>query len=449
MYIHHINNDDGLTIGMSSLTLPEPKCWKDFLGNKGLIRNVQEATSKSPFHILIIGASGGGKTTFARIVLKELSSAYDILSIDGEHFDDIKSLKSLTYNFIHNKTIQCYFSNRKKLIFIDDIDILLSIERYANSFISTFIEELMKDGKVCLMVTCNNSEEKRVTDLKKKMLCLRMSMPTTSDVFLYISDLIEKDGSFPEYDAQKLLRLIEVYNHNIRNIINNIHNVWADEQTLKDEKSQRVMFDSTVFDMMQIVLKKKLSTTELAYVSDSSLVPMLVYENYQNELFKNKERLSKGDYLKTICQITDGYLDGEIVERYMFQSTDWSLYDLATFQKCGYTNMHLNAIDSKKNTGFDKYVFTQLLTKSALKYNYHKKLADLKAALHIHDVMDVMYFFDGFALDVAKYIHRTPKLPKSLLSIYMTSEQWTIVCTYYSQFYGMDKTILNKIKKMC
>jgi len=426
----------------------KPKQLRDFLGNRLLIKTLKEGIRKVPCHVLLIGPSGGGKSTLCDLLIDTSRDIYDVLKINGDEYDDLKKLKSLINNFVANKTIESYFTQKKKLVFIDDLDILLSSERNAGSFITAFVEDAIKSGTMSFILTCSNSEEKRLTELKKKISYQRLMPPSSQDVFVYISNIL--DAEEYEYDHTKLLKLIEVYNNNVRNILNNLHKLDNTCDQLDEEKKKTLFFDSTAFDVMRILLKKKLGYTEITLVSDSHLVPLLLYENYLPELFKNKVKQSKKEYMDMIINITNGMIEGECIEQYMYLNTDWSMYDLSTYLKCIPINAYVNSIDSKKTTLYDKYIFTQLLTKSALRFNYSKKLKELKSKLNITETDNVFYYMDCLAKECEVNIdsHKSGK-KKYCTELGIDSENMATICQYFSQFLIMDKPTLGKIKKLC
>ena len=93
----------------------------------------------------------------------------------------------------------------------------------------------------------------------------------------------------------------------------NLHSLYSTDEKLDYEKSHRVMFDSTAFNMMETIFKKKIGLNEMRQISDNSLVPMLLYENYYTELFKNKEKQDKKKYIEIIDDVSSGYLNGDFI----------------------------------------------------------------------------------------------------------------------------------------
>lgn len=432
---YNIHHENKVQMSMSS-----------FLGNKVLIQKLIEHSEKYPFKTLVFGSSGSGKTHLCRALIDErLATTLNILTIQNDHYEDMRTLKSVISNFLVNNTITSYFDKRNKVVFIDDIDILLSTERAASTYILSLLDDkTSRNQNVSYIFSCSNSEEKKMTEFKKKMTVFRITHPSTQDLFLHFSEKLDKIGT--EYDQIKLLQLIETYQQNYRNIANNLFKItYTENASLTEEKQHRVLLDKTFFDMMKIVFTKKLTAHDIRHISDNSLVPMLLYENFYTELFVNREKLtSKKTYLDAIYNVSQSFCDGECVDAFMYNNQDWSLYDLTTIMKCLPINQYTYSLKSSKKFGVgNNYVFTQLLTKSALKCNFRKKIVEIGDVVGIHESEHMLFLFDLILeeLTVCKKKHK-------IYNKYgLNAEQWSTICTYYSQFIGVEKANLVKWKK--
>jgi uncharacterized protein YihD (DUF1040 family) len=299
-------------------------------------------------------------------------------------------------------------------------------------------------SKIAFLFTCTNTEEKRMTDFKKKMEVFRIQHPSSQDLFIHFSNILDEQGK--EYDASKLLRLIDTYQGNYRNIENNLFKLEYREDALEKEKQCRLLIDKMAFDMMSVLFDKKIGLEQVQYVTDNGLVPMLMYENYIVEMFKHRDTGKKPDkekYTKILTNVSDYFCDGEIIEGYGYQNQDWSMYDLITILKCVPINECISTLPIKKQIKRENYVFTQLLTKSALRCNFGKKLSDLSEVTCIYDIRTLLFLMDCVEEDVRK----TKKAHKQIGQYNITHEHWGCFCSYYSQFLDMEKTKLSKLKK--
>lgn len=431
---------------MEILQKHKPQNINDVVGNRVLIRDFNNNIKSECVQMLILGPPGSGKTLICDLILGN-QKVFDVLKISGEESEDIKGLKSLVDNFTTNRTIESFFSKKKKLVFFDNIDILLNCDRYVNNYLLSFVENAIKSKSVSFVMTCSSSEEKKLTELKKKISCVRLTNPSPKDAYVYMSNILDKEEI--DYEPSKLMKIIEVHNGNIRNTMNNLHQMELNEEGIRNEKELRFLFDSNIFDVTKKLLKKKVSTCELKMVSDNNLIPLLLYENYLVELFKNKTKQKKDVYFDTIVKVTDIYIAAEKLENFMYAHTDWSIYDNVTILKCGSINTQLSKYETKKSPTFDKYVFAQVLTKSALRCHYNKRLNSLKSNIGMYDSSCLFYLMDCLAAEMEHNVERLKGFKMHLTQfVGDNSDDMSTIYQYFSQFLNTDKTLLAKIKKL-
>jgi hypothetical protein len=423
----------------------EPEKFSDFVGNKIISKSIYDKLKNKCCKYLVIGPSGCGKTLLCNLILKCFE--YDVLYINGGEVDDVKSFKRLLENFKNNKTILSFMSKKHKVIFIDDIDILLSCDRNANSFIQGFIDNISKNKlEISCILTCCTSEEKRVTELKKKLECLKINNPNRKDVYVYISNILEKENI--DYNVDTLFKLIDAHNNNIRNILNNIHQLDFNDDNIDIVRQEKVLFDSNIFDIMMKLFKRKMNLFEIRQISDNSLASLLIYENYLNEMSKNRLKKKRDIYFDVITNINENFIDSDIIEYYMYHNSEWDLHDMVTFLRCCPINWHLDKFEKRKFSTFHNYVFSQILTKNALRCNFGKKLTNMKSNIQLQNTDQIYYIFDIISIHLNSpdvKIGQEKKLIKSILNL--TDDDISIMYQYFSQFLTMDKSQLSKIKK--
>lgn len=117
------------------------------------IHNIHSGT------LLIIGDSQTGKTS---LCLKFLKNS-NFTKAPIENFKSNSDFISYINNIIYSKSISNFFDKRIKIIFIDDLDILMSCDRNALSFIIG----ISKLGICKFICTCNSSDERKLNDLIK------------------------------------------------------------------------------------------------------------------------------------------------------------------------------------------------------------------------------------------------------------------------------------------
>ncbi len=384
---------------MSILDRYKPTTLTDFLGNTATIQSLDKVLRTPPARALVIGPSGCGKTTLCNLVLQKHRDTYDVLDVKCQDVEDIKGLKTLIDNFVAHKTIESFFSKKAKLVFLDDIDVMMCSDRGCGTYLLSFVADALKQGsRVSFVMTCSLSEERKLTDLKKKVPPLRMYNPSIKDTLAFVLDVIEKEGI--DCEPSKAVKLVEAFQGNVRSALQNLHQLESADEALATERTHRMLFDATTFDLAKKMLTQTFPVRDLSILSDNTLVPLLMYENLYAELFDNRLKPRNASaHVKAIAVIMDATIEAEIMERYMFKTMDWELYPHVTTVKCGYINQILPRFERKKYPKAETLVFTQVLTKAATRHNYGKRLDAIAEHLGVYDSLSLFKAFDAGAVD--------------------------------------------------
>lgn len=424
---------------MEYLEKNKPLNLVDFIGNSLVLKRLHELL-QGQYMIMIMGVSGCGKTTLAKLFLDKQDK--DVLRIGSDDINDTVSIKSLVTNFIKNRNIESFLSKRDKVIFFDDVDISLTFDKSVGVLIGEIIETCKKDTRLSLLVTSNVSEDKKITDLKKQLEVLRIYNPPVKDSYVYVMNMLDKDGV--EYDASGLLKLAKTYDGNIRHILLNLHNLSNPER----EKSHMEFFDKTSFEVVKQLLYQSCPLKDISRTSDNSMVPLILLENFPKELFKKK--VDKPQSLDALINVTDGFVASEEIEKYMYQNTDWTNYDLVTLLRCFPINYHLNMYPVKTTKtnikAGDSLVFTQLLTKTSQKQVFYKKLSSIQSSVGIYDIYSASLYYDALCQYIITNQDKVKEFCKKLANKF-AKEELSIILSYLTHLDVLDKKLSAKIKR--
>lgn len=346
-----------------------PTCISNFVGNRMLVTNInkwlQQAVNKANMTkniLCIMGPDGSGKTILSTLLLKKhdfhvLEIGKDVLTNDN--------IKTSIDNFTNNTTIEHYIFKRQKIIFIDDLDILMCIDRNIVSKIIAF-NKVLKQKKICLVATCNSNIDKKLFS-ENDAEYFRLTYPSCKDSFSYIMHILDEKQI--EYDMEHLLQVVNKHKGNIRESVLNLQNTETD---LHSKSLERAFKDMNHFEMAKSILSKKSTTTEIDHLvkGDIGNLPYIIYENLPTELDANYKS----------CNIIDAYLnvnsyfiDAVAFDEHAYSSLDWSLLQYSNTLRTKSITSVLDSCDLKVAHKNLTYKFSQLRSKSS-----HKKILGKK-----------------------------------------------------------------------
>ena len=321
--------------------------------------------------LVVIGASKSGKTKcclecihgFTQSNSSSSSSSsnnskQNVLVLEYDDLDTHADLVKVVSNFITTPCkledlIQCSANAnanasanatiidkaKLKIIFLDDVDILFSQDRYANNYIQEIITKSKPNVKV--IMTCSASEERKTTDVKKKSSMVRLSTNTYQD-----SD--------------------------------------------QDPDPHKTYFDMNIYQVVDRLFEnreKGLDDTELAASLDPTLISFMMYDNYKMYFCDNykMQHPSSQDMNKKSKDISNAYVHTSIIEDFVFNTNDWNLAEMASIIRChtirlsqrdlmlkqDKINQKSKAKEKEKDTKDIQY--TQITSRSAQHFNILKK----------------------------------------------------------------------------
>ena len=336
------------------------------------LRAALEAHATKPARILLMGPTGCGKSTVVRTVASELG--FDLVELNGT--TSLKQIEEELRSTQLTRTIESFFTTTKKLLLIDDFDIL------AASFpklIASIITWLTPNAKTPPVVfTIQAQEERRMTDLKKHVQVIRLARPTTQACLQYFMQQTENG------DDARLLELIKAHKHDLRAISMNLNQITPLPVPSAIDTLRSTFSDLTLFDIQNKVFATSLSEEhleELAY-TDSKLLALLLYENVPIELQKNRgiKGVSTQMMLRHLHQISDAYVDSDAMEHFTNVNVCWELTPIFNTILLGAVNgvIHMWPRVECPNATFE---FTPMMTKTSLRYQYAKRK---RSFLHTH-----------------------------------------------------------------
>jgi hypothetical protein len=237
--------------------------------------------------LLITGNSGIGKTHIINKIIEELNLFCINIDINNcsssDEFVDF-IIKSITSSLIQNLTNN---HNKKKIILIDNFDILLSLDATINISLLKILSKNNNLKHIPIICISSNELIKKIGDIKKKCKIINVNDPTNDEIF----NIITK--SYPNMNKQ------EIYDFIISTKTKNINQIFKKIENEKNYYDIDKKYDIYVDVFNREHLRKIFSI-------DSWIIILKFHENLFSELNnrkiikKNKNNFYK-NYLNNFC----------------------------------------------------------------------------------------------------------------------------------------------------
>jgi len=397
---------------------------------KDYIINKHENNNKI---ILCLGQSGIGKTNLLKLLFKEMN--YECSEIN-----DFENIKDTISNLINNKTINSFFSKKKKIILIDDLEILINLDK-------TILSSLLKmrnDNKIPIICIANKIFERKLGDFKKSCHIFYMNKPNFNLTLQYFIKIINKlNIELTKKKLENLKKYINLCRNNIKFMLLNLDIYLDNDEINKDIILNQNFNDSGLFDIVNNIYNKKYDIEDIGNIvhSDSSLISMLLHENLITELESRRKIKDKREIISIYKNIIDEFCISDIMEQFVFSNNEWSLLQLLYITKIYKFNSLINQYPLKENN--ENNIFTQILTKYSIKCNYNKKKTKL-----LNDNLLTENNFDYFVqiiLNMINNIKSNEEMERIILRYKINKDSYDVINKYNKENKIID---INKIKKM-
>jgi molybdopterin-guanine dinucleotide biosynthesis protein len=315
--------------------------------------------STNEHSLLIIGPSGSGKTHICNEALQKWAHEYLILRPDYNEFSVHKAFKDTITNFLKVNNITQLLCKKRKLLFLDDVDILFNNDRYASCFIKQILKESF-DKKILL--TCSCLEERKISDIRKLIDNIVYIQPPQ------LEDILEclTNHHIDTTDKDKLKDLAETFQYNMRACMLNIH--MSDEHV----EDHVLHIDKNICDLVHHILTKPLNLQQLDYIisTDPVLISYIMYDNFYK--FLNKKL-----YTHTITpflDITKTFATCSLLETQC--KNDQNILDICNLCKCMKIKQY-----HMSQTG--QVLYTTILNKLTTYYSNIKRINELQSTSHL------------------------------------------------------------------
>ena len=387
----------------NKLSVSKAKTW---------IKNYKSKKDKTPPGLLIVGTPGIGKTTLAKILLKEFG--YEIVEFNASDIRNQKLVKENFKNIIGKISITSMMGVKRKIgIIMDEVDGMSSGDKGGMSELISFINPnkgLRKNKKKPLQynnpIICISNEDfdKKINDLKKECEVLKFVKPKRSELYDLVIDICKKENilinddiifkiiDYSQLDIRKLICLLEYYTKN------NETNI---EDFLKNIDKKNI--HANLFDSTLKIITRKLTNKEIINIFDefNLIINQTIHENlltnYSN--YKNTENQKLENLEKNYKSLMIGDLfEGKLYKDHVYEANEYIGY-----LTCVNISNNLNELEQYQYLKNSEITYSKILSKFSISLNNYKTKASYQKLFNLSNNLENCYLLFEIFLNYMFY----------------------------------------------
>ncbi len=243
---------------------------------KNWILNINNSPKLSLNSCLFIsGASGSGKSYIINKIANQLDLF--IIHINSNNCSTSSQLNDfLTKSFVSSLIQILTNNNSKKIIIIDDFDVLLMLDNTINLSLYNFIlNNTNKLKNIPIVVIINNETIKKIGEIKKRCKIIEINKLDEYDIYDILKSYNEK------LELGEALKIIKDTDYNINDAIKILNN------SKFNDKDDNINFN----ELYEITYNRSLIKKLL--LKEPWIIPLNFHENLITELSNNRKGLKK------------------------------------------------------------------------------------------------------------------------------------------------------------
>jgi DNA polymerase III delta prime subunit len=360
---------------------------KDLLVVEKWINNFIQKVKGTPNCLFLHGPPGIGKTSLANIILSE--NGFDVCDFNASEVRNQKQIKEQINEINGNVNVLDFmnFKKRQMGIIMDEIDGMSSNDRGGVSelmeimFKNTPVKKELNVPSGSPFVCISNTIDKKIKTIMAKSVCIKLTFPGKGSLMALSRRVLKAElgDKYKEVDEDSILKIVNYCQNDIRRMVNILEFIFYD--TNEDIKNINENIDDKLaqFDKKNIVLdpykscdallnhKQTIDKALNLWDSDKVIVNSLLLENVGNYVFKNR-RNNDGEKVKCLRDIYEWTSTGDMVDKFVLQSQDYSVFNYVGYLRCIYSNYRINTLQRFTINKDNTLNYSTLINKGSFEY---------------------------------------------------------------------------------
>ena len=279
-----------------------PSTMNDFVGNKHIKDKIDSFIEEQDIpHLLFAGKAGTGKTTLAKILIKNIDCDYLFINASDENSVDTIRIKIKGF-------VTTIGFKGLKIVVLDEADY---VSPNGQAALRNLMETFSKHARFIL--TCNY-QERIIDPIISRCQSFSLNPPSQKNVAIHLASILKNEGI--DFELEDIKTLVVCYHPDIRKVINTAQ-LFSKNGKLTLDVEQLIGSDvklnmmSTLLESGQSILNRFKAIREMIHADG-----IRDFSEFYNFVYENLDKFSEDIQPMIILQLADAqHRDAFVVDK--------------------------------------------------------------------------------------------------------------------------------------